>query len=146
MPELDFSGPDALKLDDQGRLIMPARHVAMLRECGIDELVVTRARSRALLIFPPAAWADFRTALSNLTMEDSDWRRLFLGNKVEVKIDKAARFLISPALRKSAGLDRDVVLLGVGSHLELWDAQRHADYEEALESKPLPPGIGNLVI
>ena len=56
-------------------------------------------------------------------MDSSGWKRVFLGNAMDVDIDASSRVLIAPELRASAGLVRDVMLLGMGSHFELWDAR-----------------------
>ena len=56
-------------------------------------------------------------------MDSSGWKRVFLGNAMDVDIDASSRVLIAPELRAAAGLVRDVMLLGMGSHFELWDAR-----------------------
>ena len=53
---------------------------------------------------------------------------------MDVEIDASSRVLISPELRAAAGLVRDVMLLGMGSHFELWDAQRHAAHEAEVDA------------
>ena len=62
---------------------------------------------------------------------------MFLGNAMDVEIDASSRVLIAPELRAAAGLVREVMLLGMGSHLELWDTQRHAEHEaqDAMRSR-----------
>ena len=52
--------------------------------------------------------------------------------------DGSSRVLISPELRAAAGLTRDVMLLGMGSHFELWDAQRHAAHEAEVTQQGMP--------
>jgi len=58
-----------------------------------------------------------------------------------LNIDASSRVLIAPELRASAGLVRDVMLLGMGSHFELWDAQRHAEHEAAVMASPMPDSL-----
>jgi MraZ protein len=74
-------------------------------------------------------------------MDSSGWKRVFLGNAMDVEIDASSRLLIAPELRAAAGLVRDVMLLGMGSHFELWDAQRHAEHEAAVMQSPMPDSL-----
>ena len=77
-------------------------------------------------------------------MEASGWKRVFLGNAMDVEIDASSRVLIAPELRAAAGLVRDVMLLGMGSHFELWDAQRHAAHEAEVMQSPMPDSLQEL--
>jgi len=63
---------------------------------------------------------------------------VFMGNAMDVEIDAAARVLVSPELRTAAGLGKEVMLLGMGSHFELWDAERYAAHEAAVMAQPMP--------
>ena len=62
-------------------------------------------------------------------------------NQMEVEIDASSRFLVPPELRASAGLVRDLMLLGMGSHFELWDAQRYAEYEAKVMQSEMPESL-----
>jgi MraZ protein len=69
------------------------------------------------------------------------WRRIFLGNAAEVDLDGAGRILVSPELRSAAGIEKEVMLLGMGSHLELWDAATYATKEQAAISQGMPDAL-----
>ena len=71
-------------------------------------------------------------------MDAQWWRRIFLGNAMDVEMDASGRILVSPELRAAAGISRDAVLLGMGSYLELWDAQSYAAKEAEEMQKPMP--------
>ena len=103
---------------------MPSRHREVLAAMGVGELTVTKHPEGSLMIFPRPAWESFRDKVAALPMSASGWKRIFLGNAMDVEIDGSSRVLISPELRASAGLVRDVMLLGMGSHFELWDSAR----------------------
>jgi MraZ protein len=60
---------------------------------------------------------------------------------MDVALDASPRVLIAPELRKSAGLDRDVMLIGMGSHLELWDAVQHAAHEAEVVKGEMPDAL-----
>lgn len=120
---------------------MPARHRELLNAMEVKQLTVTKHPDGALLIFPRPAWENFRDRVAALPMEASGWKRVFLGNAMDVEIDAASRVLIAPELRLSAGLVRDVMLLGLGSHFELWDAKRHAEHEADVMQSDMPESL-----
>jgi MraZ protein len=76
-------------------------------------------------------------------MQADGWKRVFLGNAMDVEIDASSRVLIAPELRAAAGLTRDVMLLGMGSYLELWDAARYAEHEAEVMKSPMPDALLN---
>ena len=120
---------------------MPARHRELLAAMGSSQLTITKHPEGSLMIFPRSAWEGFRDRVAALPMEASGWKRVFLGNAMDVEIDAQSRFLVPPELRASAGLVRDVMLLGMGSHFELWDAQRHADHELKVMQSDMPDAL-----
>jgi MraZ protein len=136
-----FQGPAALTLDGKGRLAVPARHRELLAAMGVTQLTVTRHPEGSLLVFPRPAWEQFRDRVAALPMESAGWKRIFLGNAMDVEMDGSSRILIAPELRAAAGIDRDVMLLGMGSHFELWDRERHAAHEAAVLQSPMPESL-----
>ncbi len=60
---------------------------------------------------------------------------------MDVEIDSAARVLVSPELREAAGIDKDVMLLGMGSYLELWDKARHQAHEAEVMASEMPAAL-----
>ena len=136
-----FQGPAALTLDSKGRIAMPARHRELLATMGVNQLTITKHPEGSLMIFPRPAWETFSERIAALPMEASGWKRVFLGNAMDVEIDASSRVLIAPELRLSAGLVRDLMLLGMGSHFELWDAQRYAEYEAKVMQTEMPESL-----
>ena len=122
---------------------MPARHRELLSAMGCDQLTVTKHPEGALLIFPRPTWEAFREKIAGLPMGADGWKRVFLGNAMDVDIDASSRVLIAPELRAAAGLVRDVMLLGMGSHFELWDAARHAEHEARVMASDMPDALKN---
>ena len=120
---------------------MPARHRELLMAMGVSQLTITKHPEGSLMIFPRPTWESFRDRVAALPMEAAGWKRVFLGNAMDVEIDASSRVLIAPELRLSAGLVRDVMLLGMGSHFELWDAQRHADHEAKVMQSEMPESL-----
>ena len=108
---------------------------------GVNQLTITKHHEGSLMVFPRPAWEIFRDKIAALPMEASGWKRLYLGSAMDVEIDASSRVLVAPELRLTAGLVRDVMLLGMGSHFELWDAQRYADHEARVMQSEMPESL-----
>jgi len=133
-----FQGGAGLFLDGKGRMTVPARHRDILNAVADDKLTITKHPKRCLLIFPRPAWETFRAKLLTLPISAEDWRRIFIGSAMDVQIDAGSRVLIAPELREWAGLERDVLLLGMGSRFELWDKARHDAHEASVLAAGMP--------
>lgn len=136
-----FQGASALTLDAKGRITVPARHRDALQACADGKLTITKHPHGYLLVFPRPQWDIFQAKVMELPESSASWRRVFLGNAVDVEVDASSRVLVSPELRAGAGLTRDVMLLGVGHWLELWDKSAHERHEQAVAAAEMPPEI-----
>ncbi len=130
-----------MSLDAKGRMAVPSRHRDALQALCSGQLTITKNPDGCLMVFPRPAWETFRDKVAALPMSAAGWKRIFLGNAMDVEIDSAARALISPELRAAAGLTKEVMLLGMGSHFELWDAQKYAEHEAAVMAQPMPEAL-----
>lgn len=122
-------------------MAVPARHRDALQALCGGQLTITKHPDGCLMVFPRPAWETFRDKVASLPMSASGWKRVFLGNAMDVEVDSAARVLVSPELRAAAGISKDVMLLGMGSHFELWDAERHAAHEAEVMAQPMPAAL-----
>ena len=143
-----FQGATELSLDAKGRLAVPTRHREALTS-GSGGIVLTAHPDRCLLLYPRAAFAPIGakvSTLSSFNLEARWWQRLVVGFAEDLELDGSGRILISPALRKFADLKKTVVLVGPGSHFEIWDGevweQKLADALSMAGSTP-PPGTEN---
>ena len=143
MAERVFQGASALALDAKGRLAVPARHRDVLGALAQGRLTLTKHPVGCLLVFPRPAWESFRDKVAALPLRAEGWKRIFLGNAMDVEIDASSRVLVSPELRQAAGLVKDVMLLGMGSHFELWDVQRYQAHEAEVMQQGLPESLGD---
>jgi MraZ protein len=143
--ELVFQGSSALTLDGKGRINVPARHRDALIEASAGQLTLTQHPVGCLMVFPRPAWESFRARLLTLPMDADGWRRLFIGSAVDVEIDSASRLHVSPELRANAGLVRDVLLVGMGQRLELWDTARYAAHDAEVRRSPMPDAVKSFV-
>ncbi|MHA6512241.1 division/cell wall cluster transcriptional repressor MraZ [Tessaracoccus sp. Z1128] len=127
-----FLGTYTPKLDDKGRLILPARFRDAL-EAG---LVVTRTQERALAVYPKdtfeALMAEAMSAPSTVKQVRDYQRMMTAGASFEVP-DRQGRVTIPQILRDYAGLDRDVVVIGAMNRAEIWDAETWQKYSQASE-------------
>lgn len=142
MSEWVFRGTSALVLDAKGRINVPVRHRDPLLAACKGQLTLTRHPDGYLLIYPRPAWEAVESELMALKTASDGWRRIFLGSAVDAEIDSAARLLIPPELRDAAGLHKDVLLVGTGRRLELWDKQRH----DAVEARVVAAGMTEEVL
>ncbi len=100
---------------------MPTRHRDVLAASAANLITITKHPHGCLMIFPRPEWEAFRERVAQLPMSAQWWKRIFLGNAMDGELDGTGRVLVSPELRASATIDRDVMLLGMGNHFELWD-------------------------
>jgi MraZ protein len=136
-----FQGASALNLDAKGRMSVPAKHRDALLVQGEGRITLTKHPDGCLLLFPRPEWEAFRAKVAQLPMDAHWWRRIFLGNAAEIDLDGAGRVLVSPELRAAAGIEKEVILLGMGSHLELWDAATYAAKEQAAIAQGIPEAL-----
>ena len=136
-----FQGASAINLDVKGRMSIPARHRDALQTGGFGRVTLTKHPEGCLLLFPQLEWESFRDRVAKLPLEANWWRRIFLGNASELEMDGSGRILISPELRAASGIEREVILLGMGSHLEVWDAKTYAQKEQIAISQGMPEAL-----
>jgi len=122
-----FLGTFTPKLDDKGRLILPAKFRGRLA----GGLVATRGLDRCVFLFPVDEFMAVHNRLRSAPLENKqarDYLRNFLGHAQDDVPDKQGRVLLSQALRDYAALERDVAVVGMGSRVEVWDATKWEQY------------------
>jgi MraZ protein len=130
-----------LTLDAKGRVTVPARQRDVLLANAGPHLTLTKSPAGCLLVFPRPVWTAFRDKLVGLPMSADGWKRIFLGSAMDVDIDASARVLISPELRAAAKLTKDVLLMGMGSRLELWDQAAYEAHEAQVRESEMPDSL-----
>ncbi|MGH6609036.1 MAG: division/cell wall cluster transcriptional repressor MraZ [Burkholderiaceae bacterium] len=138
-----FQGASALALDGKGRLTIPARHRELLDATAGGKLTITRNPEGFLMLVPRPEWEAYREAAMALKNDAASWRRILIGNAMDVEIDGSSRVLISPELRTAVGLTREVMLLGLGRYFELWDRAKYEAFDAAVAQSPMPESIKN---
>jgi MraZ protein len=142
-----FRGVTALTVDSKGRLAMPARYREALQVRANGKLVITADSALCLLIYAAPDWEPIQQrlmGLSSFNPRTRDLQRLLVGNASDVEMDGAGRILVPAPLRKFAGLDKDVALVGQGGRFELWDEGKWGSQMEksiALNEDGIPPEL-----
>jgi MraZ protein len=141
-----FLGTHTPRLDDKGRLFLPAKY----RDELAGGLVITKGQERCLYVFPLAEFTRLTEALRTAPVTGKavrDYSRVFFASASDELPDKQGRITIPPALRRYAGLQRDCVVAGANTRLEIWDAvawQGYLDQQEdsfSAASEEVLPGI-----
>ena len=115
-------------VDTKGRLIVPSK----FREQLGDEFVVTKGMDGCLFVYANEDWSAFEQKLTSLPLINKEARkfaRFFLAGAAQVEVDKQGRILLPANLREFAGLEKDVVLVGVGSRIEIWSRENWENME-----------------
>ena len=133
-----FQGASSISLDAKGRLSMPTRHRDVLIAMAAGQLTVTKHPHGCLMVFPRPEWEKFRERIASLPMSAQWWKRIFLGNAMDVELDSTGRILVSPELRVATGISKESVLLGMGNHFELWDQATYDAQEAQAMQAPIP--------
>ncbi len=129
------------QLDDKGRLNFPAK---MRCEMG-DTFVITRWLDNCIVAFPSTKWDKISEMLADLPMVKSrEVRRFLMAKAEEVTTDKQGRILIPLALREHAGIEKEAVVLGVGTHAEIWSKKAYEAMNEAVDLEKLEDIMENL--
>ena len=121
-----FRGANLLNIDAKGRMVMPTKHREALLVQSSSDLVIAAHPHGCLLIYPQIAWEPIQSkimALSSFDKKSSALQRLLVGYAEDISLDTAGRLLLSQVLREFANIDKQAMLVGQGSHFELWDKE-----------------------
>jgi MraZ protein len=141
-----FLGTHAPHLDEKGRLFLPAKY----RDELSRGLVLTKGQERCLYVFPLPEFDRITEALRAAPVTAKavrDYSRVFFASASDEMPDKQGRVTLPAALREYAGLQRDCVVIGANTRLEIWDAQAWTSYLDQQEdafsdaSEEVLPGI-----
>ena len=122
-----FTGEYQHTLDGKGRVIIPSR----LRDGLGDRFVITRGLDHCLFLYPNSEWVRLEQKMKQLQFTKKDARtfmRLFFSGAMEVEADKQGRVLIPNNLREYAGIEKDVMFIGVSDRVEIWSESAWKDF------------------
>ncbi len=140
-----FLGTHTPRLDEKGRLILPAK----FRDGLAGGIVVTKGQEACLVVWPSGEFEEYATRLRTAAQTSQSVRaytRVFFSSAFDEIPDKQGRITLPSSLREFAGLDRDCVVVGADTRVEIWDSAAWATYLAAqepgfveLDSEVIPP-------
>ena len=141
-----FMGTYNHTIDPKGRLSIPAKY----REKLGEEFVVAKGMDGCLFVYDNDEWAAFHkqlTSLPTMTVDETRMlRRFFLSGAQTVTVDKQGRILMPQELKEFAGLEKDVVLAGVGERIEIWSLEKWQRTTEQLDINKITHTLAGLGI
>ncbi len=128
-------------IDAKGRVFIPVK----LREGLGEHFTLTKGLDECLSLYPEAAWTQLEEKIRALPISKSrNLQRFFFSAAADVEVDKQGRILIPTNLRAYAGLAKDVNIIGVSSHVEIWDSTKWAAYNEVLTTENIAEAMEEL--
>lgn len=131
-----FRGSSFHNLDPKGRLVIPARFRDVFKQSSVDGLMVSKMDG-ALFCYTFEQWHKIEERVLNLAVKSENmrrFRRIFIGGAFKCLLDKQGRILIPPSLRQYAGVNKEVVLVGVLDHFEIWARENWVEEGDKLQS------------
>lgn len=128
-----FLGEYQHSLDPKGRIIVPAK----FREELGSKFVATKGLDNCIFLYPLGEWQVLEEKLRSLPFTRADVRsfvRFFFSGASELEMDKQGRIVLPPNLRDYAGINRDLMVIGVGARVEIWSNQSWEQYNQSAES------------
>ncbi|MBC7076031.1 MAG: division/cell wall cluster transcriptional repressor MraZ [Syntrophomonadaceae bacterium] len=128
-----FLGEYQHSLDAKGRITIPSK----FREQLEDAFVVTKGLDNCIFLYPLAEWKLIEDKLHSLPFTKADVRsfvRFFFSAASEMECDKQGRIVLPPNLREYAGIERDVIIIGVGARVEIWAKEKWELYTQRAEA------------
>lgn len=138
-----FMGRYNHTIDPKGRLSIPSKY----REILGDEFVVSKGMDGCLFGYANEDWKAFEAKLASLPLINQEARqfaRFFLSGAQYVTVDKQGRILMPQDLREFAGLEKDVVLAGMGSRIEIWSLAKWNENSGQVDINAISQGMMNL--
>ena len=124
---------------------MPAK----LREDMGEKFIITKGLDGCLFGFSQNEWENFETKLKTLPLTNKnarDFVRFFLSGAMECEIDKQGRFLIPNNLRTAANLEKDAIIIGVGTRIEIWNKETWEKCDKEISADEIAENMANLGI
>ena len=128
----NFIGEHSHTIDAKSRVIIPAK----FREALGEQFVLTQGLDGCLTIYPLAEWEKFQQQLNQLPRTNKQariFRRFFTAKAAMCELDKQGRILVPAGLREYANLEKDVVITGNDSNIEIWNKEKWEEMNEDID-------------
>ena len=127
-----FTSEYECKLDTKGRLVLPAKIKAHLPEVSTHELVIRKGFEPNLILYPMLEYKKIHariSALSDFNEEQRKLKRTFFRGIAQVELDSAGRILVPKSMLAHAQADKEILLVGMGNSIEMWNPEVFNDYQ-----------------
>ncbi len=131
-----FKGQETYSIDTRGRVNVPAKMRKSISPDANNTFTVTRGQETCIVAYPLDEWKKYEEKFENLNQYDKKNRfflRMILMWSEEVSLDAQQRIGIPKKLLEYAGIDKKVLIVGVGDHIELWDPDAYEKYIEGFD-------------
>ncbi|MHA7129875.1 division/cell wall cluster transcriptional repressor MraZ [Algoriphagus namhaensis] len=118
------------KLDPKGRLVLPAKIKAAIPQANGNALMLRMAEDKCLALYTINEYKKLESQIKSLSINNAEQRKLqrsFFISSVEVELDSAGRLLIPKVYQAYAQLEKEVVVVGMGSRIELWNPEKYLE-------------------
>ena len=125
-----FTGEFECKMDAKGRLTLPSKVKSKLPEVSGNQLVLSLGLEPCLVLYPLVEYRKIYSRIASMNEFNEEYRRLqrnFFRRISEIDLDGSGRILIPKTMTKYANLEKEIILVGMGNRMEIWDT---ATYEE----------------
>jgi MraZ protein len=132
---IGFLGEYEATVDTKGRFLLPAAIKRKLPEDSPGQFVINRGFEKCLTLYPVNNWNPIFEGMSRLNDFDPkvrEFRRYFFNGATELELDSAGRLLIPPNLREHASIDKDIVLVGASTKIEIWDKTKYKEFFDSM--------------
>jgi MraZ protein len=119
-------------IDEKGRMAFPSKLKTRLG----DEFIVTIGQD-CLSVFSPEAWIEYTEKFRSLTGDAARAAKIIVNRAIDAEPDKQGRITLSKDLREHAGLSKDVTVVGVINHCEIWDSERYARFKDGVPEEEI---------
>lgn len=129
-----FYGQAKHSIDAKGRIILPSKY----RESLGESFFVLRGFEKCLFVYTEADYHELEAKIKALPISNDGGiiQRYIFHYTEQVTMDKQGRFVVPPKLREFAGLDKDIIIAGASSRIEIWDEKEYENYEQKIEADP----------
>ena len=126
-----FSGEYECKVDAKGRMVLPAKIKGRLPESSGNEIVVSRGFEKCLVVYPMLEWKKIFSKVMGLNEFNEEYRsfqRNFFRGNTEIELDATGRLLLPKTLIRYASIEKEVIAVGIGNRVELWNPDIYEEY------------------
>ncbi|HBH23365.1 MAG TPA: division/cell wall cluster transcriptional repressor MraZ [Cytophagales bacterium] len=126
-----FTGEYECKLDAKGRLALPSRIKSRLPETSGNQVVLMRGMEPCLVLYSLVEYRKIYSRIAALNEFNEEYRKLqrnFFRRVAEIELDSAGRLLVPKMMMKYASLEKDVIVVGMGNRVEIWNTKVYDEY------------------